>query len=392
MELDARVRQDAIARRVFSRAGEVYLVGGYLRDLVARGVRSPDMDFAVRGNPGPLAHGVSASLEGTLVALGKEGLLRVVLKGGRVLDFSPLKGSIEEDLRRRDFTANALGWSPGTGLLDPTGGLRDIQRGILRGVARQNFVSDPLRILRAYRFLAEPPWRIERGTRAVLRELASLAGRPAAERITLEFFRLLNGERAQEALRTAYRDRVLQGIVSLPDGQLRRNIQRLSSVAGKVEKIPERYYLKVFPQGLGFPGLHRLEGLFIGAGEHRLSLSRPVQRRLRLVQDNFQRFQKTDFSRKDVLYDLFAEGGEAALDLLVLSCQVEHLAQLRKFWKISAKGLLSSVEVMELGTLKPGPALGRLLYELRKAQFTGEVRTRAQARRWISSRRLTKLR
>jgi tRNA nucleotidyltransferase/poly(A) polymerase len=80
---------------------------------------------------------------------------------------------VEADLRRRDLTINALAFRPGTGeVVDPTGGLADLRRGLVRAVARENLWADPLRAWRVVRFAAQLGFRVERRTRGWVQELA----------------------------------------------------------------------------------------------------------------------------------------------------------------------------------------------------------------------------
>ncbi len=110
---------------------------------------------------------------------------------------------IEEDLKRRDFTVNAMAWNPTTGLCDPYGGREDLQRRRLRcvGDAKVRFQEDALRILRALRFAATYGFAIEAPTAEALFASASLLREVAAERIQAEWNRLLVGKYACDVLR-----------------------------------------------------------------------------------------------------------------------------------------------------------------------------------------------
>ena len=83
---------------------------------------------------------------------------RVILPDGRTVDFTPVHGSIESDLARRDFTINALAQNPTTGeIIDCFGGQEDLEATLIRAVGddpANRFAEDPLRMLRAARFIA----------------------------------------------------------------------------------------------------------------------------------------------------------------------------------------------------------------------------------------------
>jgi len=182
-DLRDAVLKDPLVARVFGSGREVFLVGGYLRDLL-RGVRSKDIDFVVRGEPRSLVSGIFDEGEGSVVTFREPLLVRVVV-GDSTVDFSELRGELEDDLSLRDFTVNAIAWSPEKGLIDPLNGVGDIGKGRLRGISEKNFMDDPLRLLRAYRFAAELGWTIDQRTRGIIRKLKQSIKVSATERITL---------------------------------------------------------------------------------------------------------------------------------------------------------------------------------------------------------------
>lgn len=110
---------------------------------------------------------------------------------------------VSGDLSRRDFTVNAMAYSPHTGLVDLFGGQEDLDRGIIRcvGVPEERFREDALRILRALRFAAVFDFAIDPETEKALRLLAPSLSNVAAERIREEFFKLLCGPGAGRILR-----------------------------------------------------------------------------------------------------------------------------------------------------------------------------------------------
>ncbi|QJA05441.1 CCA tRNA nucleotidyltransferase [Thermosulfurimonas marina] len=203
-----------------ARREEIYLTGGAVRDIL---LRRPvkDLDLTVLSSP-PEALGqeLARALSWALVPLHEElGVFRVT-RGGYTLDLSGLRPgarSLEEDLRRRDFTVNALAVplrealkSPPESwpLLDPCGGLADLRAGRLRTPARENLLEDPLRILRAYRFFAQGYGEIESETRKWLSEVAPKLSEVAAERVSAELLLILETPQAAETLRLMEADRV----------------------------------------------------------------------------------------------------------------------------------------------------------------------------------------
>lgn len=187
-----------VSRLAADRGASLYLVGGYIRDAVLgklEGIK--DLDFAVADKEAiGLARGIADTLEGHFVLLDESNdTARVVLDDGTVIDFAGcLGGTIETDLLRRDFTINSLAWSASRPdvLLDPTGGMEDIERRLVRAVSEKAFEEDPLRLLRAFRFSARLGFDIEKNTMTYIeKHRKSLAG-VAVERINYELFALLS--------------------------------------------------------------------------------------------------------------------------------------------------------------------------------------------------------
>lgn len=114
---------------------------------------------------------------------------------------------IEEDLARRDFTVNAMAYSPDRGLCDPFGGCKDLENNLLRcvGEAGRRFSEDPLRILRALRFRAVCGFRLEKETEGAVRGLYENLKEVSWERITAELEKLMCGKYAAAVL-DEYRD------------------------------------------------------------------------------------------------------------------------------------------------------------------------------------------
>ena len=97
-------------------------------------------------------------------------------------------GELREDLRRRDFTINAMAYNDSCGMVDLFGGVEDLENGVIRcvGVATERFEEDALRILRAVRFAAQLGFIIEEQTAQAARKLAGNLKDISAERIQTE--------------------------------------------------------------------------------------------------------------------------------------------------------------------------------------------------------------
>ncbi len=183
----------------------VWMVGGAVRDLLL-GRPVHDWDYVVEREALALARAVADALGGAYFALDDvRGIGRVLLPpaaGVRVvLDFADLRGAtLEDDLRARDFTINALAVGMGGGLVDPTGGQADLEARLIRVPDPRAFERDPVRLLRAVRLAAELRFTIEEVTEGLLRHNAPRLVLASPERVRDELLRLLALDGAAEPL------------------------------------------------------------------------------------------------------------------------------------------------------------------------------------------------
>ena len=195
---------------------EAYAVGGCVRDSIL-GRTPDDWDITTSARPQEVkalfGRTVDTGLQhGTVtVLMGREGFevttyrIDGTYEDGRHPSQVTFTASLREDLRRRDFTINAMAYSEETGLVDIFGGMEDSRAGVIRcvGDAGERFGEDALRIMRAVRFSAQLGYRIDEGTKSAIRRLAPSLRRISAERIRTELVKLLTSAHPDE-LRTAW--------------------------------------------------------------------------------------------------------------------------------------------------------------------------------------------
>ncbi|UPT72891.1 MAG: hypothetical protein M0D55_13335 [Elusimicrobiota bacterium] len=186
----------------------VWLVGGAIRDA-ALGRPVADLDLACADARG-LAARLARAFKATLVTLDEENAvyrLALTPARGRTLvqiDVAGLQGkTIEEDLRRRDFTINALALplDGSSEFLDPRGGFADLKARVVRAEIESNLDDDPLRLLRAFRVAAQLGFTIEKKTLKAVAARAQRAADPAPERIAAELLAALAVPGASGVLR-----------------------------------------------------------------------------------------------------------------------------------------------------------------------------------------------
>ena len=189
------------------------LVGGSVRDaLLGRHSEYLDLDFVLPVGAVETAQAIARRYRAGYVLLDPERhIARVVFPQGTA-DFAEQVGaSLESDLKRRDFTVNAIAYNPHTDqILDPLRGYADLQQRQLRMISPENLQEDPLRLLRAYRQAAQLSFSLEATTRSVICQLAPLLRGIAAERVQSELNYLLSTARGTSWLDAAWQDGVLQ--------------------------------------------------------------------------------------------------------------------------------------------------------------------------------------
>ncbi len=193
-----------------------YLVGGFVRDMML-GRETADIDIAVAADALSVATEVAAALNGKYIPLDEEnGVGRVVLPDNKwQIDFTTFKGSIEQDLARRDFTIDAMAIELDKSfqtvlnterLIDPFNGREDLHQGLVRAVSETVFEADAARLIRAVRLAAELGFGIDDFTETLIHENSRLITDVAGERVREELLRLLAIPGAGQRL--AYLDEV----------------------------------------------------------------------------------------------------------------------------------------------------------------------------------------
>ncbi|KPK41917.1 MAG: hypothetical protein AMJ78_04105 [Omnitrophica WOR_2 bacterium SM23_29] len=215
---------------------KVYLVGGFIRDLLIKGrSEALEMDFAVDDLTLEFAGNVAAQLNGTFIPLDEErGIARVMLKGEFQLDFNRFKGrTIESDLKARDFTINAIACDIANikmlediknFLLDPCHGRSDIQNRLIRATNPNSFADDPLRILRAFTFAAAFGFEIEPKTFNLIKTTIPQLKAMAGERVRDELSKILEVGNSIKYIRMLDELKIFDEIV--PEVELMRGVRQ----------------------------------------------------------------------------------------------------------------------------------------------------------------------
>jgi poly(A) polymerase len=218
-------------RMVIPTDQEVYIVGGAVRDAYLH-LPLHDLDLAVLGNGCPLARHIANRLDGAYYTLDRErGVGRALIPwddGQLTVDVARFRGpDLLIDLQMRDFTLNAMAVSLTSDLqavIDPLGGLQDLEARRLRQCGPESIVSDPVRALRAVRASVAYNLRIDLPTLQSLKTCAPRLVDVSAERIRDEFFQILGGKKPSTALAALYHLGLLGQVV--PEASAMAEVQQ----------------------------------------------------------------------------------------------------------------------------------------------------------------------
>lgn len=212
-----KIKSDEILSKIIDKFdNEIYLVGGTVRDFYM-GLESTDRDIIVMDQDArEFALKLSELFQATFVPLDEENkIYRIVLpdKINYIDVTNPVGDSIEKDLMRRDLTINAIAVNIRTGeLIDISGGVTDIMNKCINYVNELNFVDDPLRLLRVYRFQALYGFQLAPETINAVCKYSDLIHKPSVERINYELLKLFGGEYAHVALENMNKTWILEEI------------------------------------------------------------------------------------------------------------------------------------------------------------------------------------
>jgi tRNA nucleotidyltransferase/poly(A) polymerase len=386
-------RADAALVAAVARPDErVRVVGGAVRDAFL-GRTGGDLDLVVpQGSAEAFAKELAARAGTRVVSIGAapRRILKVPFRSHEI-DVWEETGDAAVDLLRRDFTVNALSFSlPGGTFASAPGALADLKARRLAPPRPGVFREDPLRVLRAARFLAElPEFHIARRAVPELQEAARFLRMVPAERRLVEWDKLFGTPAAAitRALWFLERLGVLQFLLRSTAPRTRRGI----SLAGRLERPDARVarVLLMLPQGKG-KALDLLRRWKVSREELRLAsrlFALPLHgpRRAPTRRDVAGLLRLSSPFEEESIGFLMAAGGKPARDLARAAQKVVRKpAALRRILRPVRP--LSLAEISSLLGLAEGPELGRALCALDLALACGDARGARGARAWLARR------
>ena len=230
------------------RDAEAYFVGGAIRDALM-GCEAEDVDVAVNADAYSVAAEMAEAFNGSCARLHDDWqVARVAIpEDGRLrfIDIATFEGDIEQDLLRRDFTINAMAVPMSAALdedvrgqlLDPFGGMRDLEDGVVRMVSSGALEDDPVRLMRGARMAVQLDFALAAETASAIMERSSLISGVSQERVRDELMRLLGSSNARDGVR------LLDSL-----GLLCKVIPELAQAKGVAQ--PKEHYWDVFDHQL----------------------------------------------------------------------------------------------------------------------------------------------
>lgn len=306
-----------------------------------------------------------------------------------------MQGSINEDLKRRDFTVNAIAWSPVLGIMDPFGGREDINKHIIKAVRMKNLSDDPLRIIRAYRLAAGLDFKIEPDTGRNLKYYRNGLAKVASERITEEIFKILKNKNAVKCINECRKDKVLEKVVHA-DGRFSK--MKLFAGFDVYLKYASKNIKELLggeiSQGLDRAGLIRLALLLPdhddAVEKTRLRVSRAVRKALGEIRCGYSAAPVSrERISKDILFEIFNDSGDRVFEVCILLSLIKGydrkmlLNRADEYLKVKNKVLLNGNDIQKILKIYRGRKIGEMLSAVQKAQFKGEIKTRAAAKKWL---------
>jgi len=410
------LQKDTYLKELTSIKGKekLWLVGGCLRNLLL-GREKKDLDVVLDDPEFRIVHLFVSQVKASLVVLNST-LRRVVLPGKATIDFILKKSqSLNADLLQRDFTINALALDldfldmPCLALIDPETGLEDLINKKIRLSREKSLEEDPLRMLRAFRFVSQLDFEMEEKIAHLISSKSPLIKKVAGERIRDELCLFLKNPFSHRCLANSSAGVLLEKIFGQTPNL--ENLKRLEILLSNEKVLPKdlkekvdlhlekdekamtsrRDLLKIM--ALISPPLQ--EKLTLSSAGKRLKLSRSHIKIMRRVEQLYPKLKKIMGREKNTQLNaeflIEAKKELVEISLLLLAVNLNKLASsrpviqlLKEYFKKSSlilhpPKLIGGEELMKLLRIPSGPYISYLLSRIHQAQVMEKVKTKEEA-------------
>ena len=365
-----------VLERINQAGFEVYFVGGCVRDtLLQRPLH--DVDLATSAYPQEIKQIFPQTIDtgiehGTVTVIYQKKAYEITTfrtesgyQDYRRPDKVEFVRSLKEDLKRRDFTINALAMNAQGEIIDLFAGMADLQQRQIRavGVAADRFHEDALRMLRAVRFQAQLNFTIEKQTLAGIKTNAALLSHIATERIREEFIKLMEGCNRQAGLTSLYQTQLYRFCPGLATYDFPKILQ---FAAGQITDEATVWSFLTY------------------LGKLKRAQVRPFLRQWKVANNNIKLAQAAIEllnNYQESNWQLYIAGQAAtaiAAQVLRLTCQQELAEQLiEQYQDLPLKSpqqlAINGQQIMQVLNLSPGPQIGRYLKQIQQAIVAGQL-------------------
>lgn len=365
-----------VLERINQAGFEVYFVGGCVRDtLLQRPLH--DVDLATSAYPQEIKQIFPQTIDtgiehGTVTVIYQKKAYEITTfrtesgyQDYRRPDKVEFVRSLKEDLKRRDFTINALAMNAQGEIIDLFAGIADLQQRQIRavGVAADRFHEDALRMLRAVRFQAQLNFTIEKQTLAGIQTNAALLSHIATERIREEFIKLMEGCNRQAGLTSLYQTQLYRFCPGLETYDFQKILQ---FAAGQITDEATVWSFLAY------------------LGKLKRAQVRPFLRQWKVANNNIKLAQAAiellnNYQGSN--WQLYIAGQAAttiAAQVLRLTCQQELAEQLiEQYQDLPLKSphqlAINGQQIMQVLNLSPGPQIGQYLKQIQQAIVAGKL-------------------
>ena len=413
----------ALAAFAKDRGVQLYLVGGSVRDLFL-GRQTTDIDFTLASDAIQFAKAFAANIGAIAIVLEENPpTVRVIVKQDNTpqtpqlsMDFAQFRAaSLTDDLRLRDLTINAMaitledmeaftntaGKQILSRVIDPCGGKKDLETGVLRFPSKQVVVADPVRLLRIYRFAAQLDFEISQDAIDLVMAYRSMLSDVAAERCREELMKIFHVKKAHPYLQQMEASGLLR--------QLIPSIKEAHRVWISLETFEEdpipmplwayreeinRYLQEELSVGINRCSLIKFSLLLgdnLGGIGEALRFSRKAVQFMECLISGSKKLKNTipQLTHKEMnrflrtyasdwwgilLYSAAAYPIDPAILKQIADTYYEHILPIYKQGR-----LITGDDLIQEFHLKEGEKIGELLKEIENRQFDGEIRTREEA-------------
>ena len=365
-----------VLERINQAGFEVYFVGGCVRDML---LQRPlhDVDLATSAYPQEIKQIFPQTIDtgiehGTVTVIYQKKAYEITTfrtesgyQDYRRPDKVEFVRSLKEDLKRRDFTINALAMNAQGEIIDLFAGMADLQQRQIRavGVAADRFHEDALRMLRAVRFQAQLNFTIEEQTLAGIQTNAALLSHIATERIREEFIKLMEGCNRQAGLTSLYQTQLYRFCPGLATYDFPKILQ---FAAGQIADEATVWSFLAY------------------LGQLKRAQVRPFLRQWKVANNNIKLVQAAIellYNYQGSNWQLYIAGQAAtatAAQVLRLTRQQELAEQLiEQYQDLPLKSphqlAINGQQIMQLLNLSPGPQIGQYLKQIQQAIVAGQL-------------------